>query len=154
LYTAIAAGQTPDADLVAHSRVPAHGAPLPASHAPPELAALLVDAYAVQHHGVPTSPQAVQSVAVHLLSLHGVIGLGQRVDRALWIRRRALRERGIFHWLTPPTEPALTIRHLIAGGGVTTPRTMADFVVSVYEVWRAVHGATIAQWYGRAVAAD
>ncbi|MCA9961009.1 MAG: hypothetical protein KC443_18340, partial [Anaerolineales bacterium] len=33
---------------------------------------LLLDAYTTQHPGVP-SPQAIQSVAVHLLALHGVL---------------------------------------------------------------------------------
>lgn len=39
------------------------------------LAACLLDAYCVQHPGVET-PQAVQSVAVHLLTLHAVIAHG------------------------------------------------------------------------------
>lgn len=36
---------------------------------------LLTDAYMVQHPGVP-SPQAIQSVAVHLLALYGVLERG------------------------------------------------------------------------------
>jgi hypothetical protein len=32
---------------------------------------MFADAYGVQHHG-DDSPQAIQSVAVHLLSIHGI----------------------------------------------------------------------------------
>jgi hypothetical protein len=43
--------------------------------APGRLNPLLVDAYCVQHHGTP-SPQAINSVAVHALALHGVLAAG------------------------------------------------------------------------------
>ena len=52
--------------------------------------ALMVDAYAAQHYGEP-SPQAIQSVAVHLLALYGVLEQGQSVEQAIWLRTRPLR---------------------------------------------------------------
>lgn len=132
LYSALVAGQVP-------------GRPLQADDA------LLVDAYAAQHHGVP-SPQAIQSVAVHLLVLHGVFRRGLGPAQALWVRRRALRRRGVFAWLDPPSPGrALTILDLVPG---TTGRSTADYARSVLETWEAVHGATIAHWYDTFVVPD
>ena len=51
---------------------------------------LLADAYAAQHPGVP-GPQAIQSVAIHLLVLEGVFNRGVAPENAQWVRRRALR---------------------------------------------------------------
>jgi hypothetical protein len=65
---------------------------------------LIGDAYAVQHSGTP-SAQAIQSVAVHLLTLYGVFRRGVAPDKALWIRQRRLQSLGsslYFHlWLNP-----------------------------------------------------
>ncbi len=58
------------------------GHPLLASH---PFAPLLTDAYAAQHPGVP-SPQAIRSVAVHLLTLYGVLVRGVPPKNALQIR--------------------------------------------------------------------
>ena len=48
-------------------------------------AALTVDAFAVQHPGIP-SPQTTQSVAIHLMVLHGVLKRGLEPSQALWLR--------------------------------------------------------------------
>jgi hypothetical protein len=74
---------------------------------------LLVDAYAVQHSGTP-SPQAIQSVAIHLLTLYGVFERAVSAGDALWIRQRVLRHKAVQHsqlqWLTPPSfEVSLTV---------------------------------------------
>ena len=61
---------------------------------PAPLNALIEDAYAAQHPGT-LSAQAVQSVAVHLLTLHGVLVGEVKPAGALWIRRRALRAKGM-----------------------------------------------------------
>ena len=114
---------------------------------------LITDAYAAQHPGTP-SPQAIQSVAVHVLALYGVIERGRPHGQAQWLRLRALDERygpkrGRFHWLTPPdltkTEPLTSI---------TTPSTPAArtaaveiYVKSVLHAWQAAHEKTIAGWY-------
>ena len=153
LYTPMSAGLAPDPALVARSRVAADAPPVVAP-VPDDAAALLTDAYAAQHHGVP-SPQAVQSVAVHLLALHAVLQRGQPVAQSMWVRRRALRTRGAFTWLEPPPGlTAVSIRHLFAGGGVTRPLAPAAYVAAVHAAWDAAHGATIAGWYDRRVLAD
>lgn len=115
--------------------------------------ALLVDAYAAQHPGVP-SPQAVQSVAVHLLALHGVFAHGVGVERALRIRYAALDERGgrrheRFRWLAPPD---LAGPHTVAAiVREPTPSAraaaVARYVEHVYRAWAAEYGPVIEGWY-------
>jgi hypothetical protein len=147
----LANGGTELTDLVAQSRVPdivsipAHNDALP-------LDSLFGDAYGVQHHG-DDSPQAIQSVAVHLLNLHGIIS--GNTTRPGWAIARALRTRGVFRKLDPPAlGSALTYRHLFPGGGVVTPVTRSQYVVSVYEAWMALHRQTVEDWYVRFVVPD
>jgi len=139
-------GGGPDlTDLVAQSRIPEKSVPVPPHSDALSLEALCGDAYGVQHHG-EDSPQAIQSVAVHLLNLHGIIS--GSTTRPGWPIERALRTRGVFHKLEPPAlGSALTYRHLFAGGGIVTPVTRSQYVVSVYEAWMARHRATVQQWY-------
>src|SRR5580692_5527408 len=60
-----------------------------------------VDTYAVQHPGSP-SPQGIQSVAVHLMSLCTLIEGGSTTEWAREIIREAVRIKGRFVWLQPP----------------------------------------------------
>jgi len=132
-------------DLVGTSRTFDTVVPLPISRNGAAFDSLLGDAYGVQHHG-DESPQAIQSVAVHLLNIHGIIS--GETTRPGWALRRALRTRGVFQKLQPPPlGSALTIRHLFPGGGVTIPVTPTQYVLSVYEAWMALHGSTVNQWY-------
>jgi hypothetical protein len=141
-----------DAGLLVQSRIPHNLVPVPAHNDVLPLDFLHDDAYGVQHHG-DNFPQTIQSVAVHLLNLHGIIS--GRTRRPLWPIDRALRRRGVFHKLEPPAlGRALTVRHLFPGGGVITPATRRQYVVSVYEAWMAIHRSTVEQWYGRYVVAD
>jgi hypothetical protein len=94
-------------------------------------------------------------VAVHLLTLHGVLRGGQPVARALWLRRRALRERGVYHRLRAPAPGEMfTLRHLFPGGGVAAPVSVAAYVETVYARWAAANPAELAAWYARHVLAD
>ena len=144
-------------DLLSESRVPEKSVALPQLRSllpdpQPSLDALFGDAYGVQHHG-GESPQAIQSVAVHLLNVHGMIS--GKTTRPGWAITRALRKKGVFHKLTPPAlGGALTIRHLFPGGGVVAPATRAQYVLSVYGAWMSVHAATVEQWYERYVVPD
>jgi hypothetical protein len=146
---------TKDPDLEAHvstSHIPKAVVQIPAPAGSPSLDAIFGDAYAVQHHG-HESPQAIQSVAVHLLDLHGIIS--GRTTQPLWSIARALRRRGVFHKLTPPPlGGALTIRHLFPAGGVLTPVTQTQYVLSVYEAWMSLHRSTVHEWYERYVLPD
>jgi hypothetical protein len=147
-----AGGDSDVTGLIARSRVPDNPVPVPAHGDAVATDPLWGDAYGVQHHG-GDSPQAVQSVAVHLLDLHGIIS-GQ-TTRPGWAIERALRTRGVFRKLDPPPlGSALTFRHLFPGGGVVTPVTRSQYVVSVYEAWMALHRSVVEQWYQRYVVGD
>ena len=63
---------------------------------------LTVDAYCVQHPGVP-SRRTIQSAAVHLISLYSVLERGYSAEKALWVMRRAGSHSERFFWLEPPT---------------------------------------------------
>jgi hypothetical protein len=138
--------------LLEQSRVPENLVRIPVHRASQAHDEIFGDAYGVQHHG-KDSPQAIQSGAIHLLNMHGIIS--GKTTRPRWPIERALRKRGIFCKLDPPVlGSALTIRHLFPGGGVVTPITRSQYVVSVYEVWMERHGSTVEEWYGRYVVPD
>ena len=147
-------GGMDDTGLVAQSKIPEITVRIPAQGESPLLDAplgdaLFGDAYGVQHHG-GESPQAIQSVAVHLLNLYGI--LSGRTTQPRWPISRALRTRGVFRKLEPPVPgSALTIRHLFPGGGVAAPVTRGQYIVSVFEAWMALHHTTVEQWYERYV---
>ena len=153
LFNAAVIGGHADAnDLISASRVPVSVVQIPAVSASASFDALLGDAYGVQHHG-GDSPQALQSVACHLLNIHGIVS-GQ-TTRPGWAFRRAVRIRGVFRKLQPPAlGSALTIRHLFPGGGVCTAVTPTHYVLSVYAVWMALHRPTVERWYERYVVPD
>ena len=137
--------------LISRSRIPDIVAPIPSANEG-AFDSVFGDAYAVQHHG-EDSPQAIQSVAGHLLNIHGMIS-GQTTKPG-WALARALRIRGVFHKLEPPPlGTALTIRHLFPGVGVVAPVTRTQYVVSVYETWMSLHRFTVEQWYDRYVIPD
>jgi hypothetical protein len=116
---------------------------------------LLVDAYAVQHHGVP-SAQAIQSVATHLLVLHGVFRADLAVEQTMWVRRQIARRPAqqrhqLFEWLQPPDiGSSMTVADIALG---QTPQARAqasdNFVKSIWAQWDAAHRAIIASWYTR-----
>ena len=139
-------------DLITHSRIPENKVPVPEDSDAPLLDSLWGDAYGVQHHGEDSS-QAIQSVALHFLNLYGIIS--GNTNNHKWPIERALRSRGVFHKLKPPALGiALTIRHLFPGGGVVTPVTRSQYVISVYETWMALHRSTVEEWYEKYVIPD
>lgn len=122
--------------------------------APGPLNALLIDAYAAQHPGTPSN-QAIQSVAVHLLTLYGVLERGVSIDRAVWLRTRPLRagarpKHSRFVWLTPPSfANTLKVADIVAAPTPTARAArLSEYVRSVWSAWRQTeHTATIARWY-------
>ncbi len=131
---------------------------------PAPLNALLVDAYTTQHPGTlmhfsAPSNQAIQSVAVHLLTLYGVLERGVPVERAIWLRTRPLRagaqhKHERFTWLTPPSfADSLKIADIVAAP-TPSARTarLSDYVHAVWSIWWSTdHADTIGQWYERYV---
>jgi len=67
----------------------------------PAVHRLRVDAYAVQHPGVP-SRQAIQSVAVHLISLFLLSERRFEIAKMREAMRGALKHCDHFVWLAPP----------------------------------------------------
>ncbi len=128
--------------------------------APAPTNALIGDAYAAQHPGKP-SDQAIQSVAVHLLVLHGVLVRGVDPAKALWIRRRALREKGTpgwsrFRWLESPSfEGSPTVSDVARGPSpVERAASAREYVHGVWSLWEAEHGRTLSEWYDAHVIPD
>lgn len=99
-----------------------------------------VDAYAVQHPGVPGRRQ-VQSVVGHLVSI--CVALEHMVTPE-W-RRRLLRaatvRSGDFVWLEPPRDSGpVTVAEVLAGTA-----TGRDWCRAVWSVW-ADHHAYVRAW--------
>ncbi len=127
---------------------------------PGRLNALLVDAYAAQHPGVPSN-QSIQSVAVHLLTLHGVLKRGCSPADAFWLRTHALRDGSKhkherFVWLEPPSfEGSLSIADIVRE---PTPElrsvVLQAYIEQVWALWSKAHAAVIARWYEDYVVAD
>ena len=124
-----------------------------------ELNPLLLDAYCVQHHGV-VSRQAINSVAVHALSLFGVLEKGVSADKTYWIRKQVAKKKnrkGIdnrFYWLEPPSSnKCMTIVDIVKE---TTPFTrsmkLQEYVKSIWNEWFELHGSTLAYWYKQYIA--
>ncbi len=114
---------------------------------------LILDAYAVQHPGV-SSPQAIQSVAVHLLALHGVLKAGVSPANALWVRQQAIGKTGSsrrnsYVWLSPPSfVGALTVVDIVQEATPSARAQMADrYVRDVWQRWQAMYGSIVAGWY-------
>ncbi|MBE2199241.1 MAG: hypothetical protein IAE79_11575 [Anaerolinea sp.] len=125
--------------------------------APGQFNALLVDAYAAQHPGQP-SPQAIQSVAVHLLTLYGVLVRGLPPQRALWVRQQAVSTKhggkdGRYSWLTPPDLTQTIAIAAIVAQPTPAARTalVEQYVRVVWQVWAGYEGV-VGAWYGRYVA--
>lgn len=120
---------------------------------PAPIQTLLVDAYAAQHPGTP-SPQAIQSVAVHLITLYGVLEKELPFERALWIRTEALSERfgpkkDRFTWLTPPDfTNSITVADIVRAATPATRAELAEaYIKNVWQIWAKEHRDTVAAWY-------
>lgn len=116
---------------------------------------MCVDTYAVQHPGTP-NPQAIQSVAVHLLNLYNYLVRG----RPIKIPQMILSER-MFHAIAPPTmrasywlepplfEGTLTVFEMpLSGTGDAMATGARAWAESVWEAWRGHHNQ-IAEWYAK-----
>lgn len=108
---------------------------------------LTVDTYCAQHPGQP-SPQSVQSVAVHLISLCCLLEKGGSMEQVIAAKQRAAaisRER--FVWLAPPeNQGAVTILDVHAAATAQAHReTVRRWAESVWEAWSR-HHARIREW--------
>jgi hypothetical protein len=111
---------------------------------------LTVDAYCAGHPGTP-SPQAIRSVAVHLVGLHLQLEAAPSAEELYGARRRiaSLGKEGKLDlaWLAPPASPAeITVLHLL---GAKSPEEYGElarvWAWSVWESW-SEHHETVRRW--------
>ena len=109
---------------------------------------LTVDTYAVQHPGQP-SAQSIQSVAVHLISLHAVLERGM-THREATARIKACVDDGKFEWLVPPAgHYRLNVLHpLNATNASDHALAVHEWARCAWEMW-APHHERIRSWAAR-----
>ncbi len=100
---------------------------------------LTVDAYAAQHPGNPER-RAIQSVAVHLMTLAMVLEDGLDPRRGPPLHKRMVR-RADYEWLEPPSmEGRMTVLDVLQA---KTPceheRLVRAWAEDVWEAWAAHH---------------
>jgi hypothetical protein len=107
---------------------------------------LSVDAYAVQHPGRP-SPQSVQSVALHLISLSLILEQGLDFSEATDAIRAAADAKGRFSWLTPPPlRGERTVADVLGSAdGDDHRKRVRAWAASAWAAW-APHHSTVRSW--------
>jgi hypothetical protein len=111
-----------------------------------DLRRLAVDAYAVQHPGT-ADRRAVQSVAVHLISLCYVLERGLTPTEATDKMRHALIDKSRFVWLQPPQSMGeITVVEVVNVTDSTQHEAMVNrWARSAWEAW-STHHAQIRKW--------
>jgi hypothetical protein len=110
---------------------------------------LVVDAYMVQHPGVPER-RAIQSVGAHLVGLCLVLEHGLSAAELSVMLQRIVESPPEWRWLEPP-EPngELTVFDLAAAVGTDdAPDVCERYVRSVWAAW-APHRETVEAWATR-----
>lgn len=114
---------------------------------------ICVDTYAVQHPGT-NNPQAVQSVAIHLLNLYSysVAGRAVQIPQATFSNRAfhsiaSPSQRSSF-WLKPPSfAGALTVFDVpVSEDSDTLWNSAKNWANSAWQAWRP-HWPQVAEWY-------
>ncbi len=102
---------------------------------------LAVDAYAVQHPGVP-NPQATQSVWVHLIALQLVLEGGWPGSQLIRLRTIGADSAAGWPWLTPPASmgPVTAIDVVRAAPGALG-ETVRSWVEGAWGAWSVHHGS-------------
>jgi hypothetical protein len=110
---------------------------------------LLVDAFAVQHPGLP-GRRSAQSVGLHLMTLCLVLEMDADPSDGPRLHKR-MAERPVFHWLEPPSSRGdVTVADVHAANDVED-RIAATYrwARSAWEAW-TLHHATVRAWLLRA----
>ena len=100
-----------------------------------------VDAYAVQHPGVP-GPQSSQSVISHLVSLGMMIELAASPQTATRVMSDLITARkGRFSWLEPPASRGrLTVADVVrAGSDAELDALVGDWAKTAWAAWAPYH---------------
>jgi hypothetical protein len=101
---------------------------------------LSVDAFAVQHPGRP-SPQAIQSVAIHLIRLCLLLERKMPVEKANEIMLAATKRKADFFWLDPPDSLGeITVADIHRAGTVEEHmRLVRDWAEGAWRAWQPHH---------------
>lgn len=107
---------------------------------------LTVDAYAVQHPGHP-SPQSIQSVALHLISLCLVLERRFPMEKATEALAGATKLEGLLFWLTPPpSRGTLTVADVQRAAGAPAHLDLvSQWASCAWTAW-APHHAQVRTW--------
>jgi hypothetical protein len=115
----------------------------------PAVHRLTVDTYAAQHPGTPAR-RSIQSVAIHLISLHLLLERDFTSPQATEAIREALQRQARFVWLEPPpTMGSITVLDVRGASDVAEhQRLVWQWARSVWAAWSPHHG-TIRKWATR-----
>lgn len=121
---------------------------------PDPYGALVVDAYAAQHPGVP-GPQSTQSVWVHLIALQLVLESGWATSQLVRIRKGVGEVFPDLPWLEPPAFlGAVTFPDLDAASDGPLDGLARRWVDGVWAAWSIHHDAIRAKASDVAAALD
>lgn len=102
-----------------------------------------VDAYACQHVGKKEDRRALNSVNIHLVSLHGIFKKGLSQSEAPKLKEKFSqfhKGKNTLEWLEPPSFGPLTIFELWDNDDVNLHYELAEnWARSVWEAWRPQH---------------
>jgi hypothetical protein len=115
---------------------------------------LTVDAYAVQHPGVP-SRQSIQSVGVHLVRLCLFLERGLSASKANDAMLSAAKHKAQYHWLEPPVSLGVhTVADVEATLGVQAHEAaVRAWAAQMWAVW-SHHHPIVRGWANAARASD
>lgn len=115
---------------------------------------LTVDAYAIQHPGRP-SPQALQSVALHLVSLCMCLELGASNQVATAALGTLASRKPAFPWLDPPSDRAeLTIASVHAARSASEHvHAVREWARCAWQQWKQ-HHPTVRSWLPSITSSD
>jgi hypothetical protein len=110
---------------------------------------LTVDSYAVQHPGRP-SPQSIQSVSLHLISLCLVLEHHVSIQRATEVLQESAQYKRSFVWLDPPpVRGEVTVADVnVAENAARHVELVWTWAKSVWAAWAPHHDA-IEAWLQR-----
>ena len=108
---------------------------------------LTVDAYAVQHPGTP-SPQSIQSVTVHLVSLCAILENDIKVNRASKLIKKLTRYKDRFRWLNPPSSMGMmTVKDVHKAVDAEEHISLVQkWAETAWSAWSDHHPA-VREWY-------
>ena len=109
---------------------------------------LTVDSYAVQHPGVDT-PQARNSVGIHLSRLCLMLEMAWPMQRVNGAMEEITARKSEYPWLTPPAFLGdVTVRHVLAARNASEHADEVErWARSVWAAWAGQHAA-VREWVG------